>query len=227
MRYLLLLVITLLVNCGQLFSQVGIPPTFNQALMLSSDEELANVDGTPYMRDEFVLGDIYYGGEHKIEQIPLRLDIYRERLEYKDEKGAVMAFGNPEMMDYVMIGKEVFIYLPKNPAYKVSGFLKMWNTKLPCLLSKMNVNYIKGEEAKPYDLHPGRPDRLERVPDHQYIMGSRNDVEKVSSVKKLIKYLGDHSTELTEYAESAELSVKEPEKLVKLVNYYHQLEQEQ
>lgn len=195
--------------------------------MLSSDEELANVEGTPYMNEEFTLGDIYYGGEHKIEQIPLRLDIYRSRLEYKDEKGAVMAFGNPEKMDYVKIGKEVFIYLPKGTANKVSGFLKMWNTKLPCLLSKMNVNYIKGEEAKPYDLHPGRPDHLERVQDNQYIMANRNDIEKVSSVKKLIKYLGAHTSELTEYAKAADLSTKEPEKLVKLVNYYHQLEQGQ
>ncbi|GJM30351.1 MAG: hypothetical protein DHS20C17_29860 [Cyclobacteriaceae bacterium] len=219
--------ITFLATNGQLFSQVGIPPTFNQALMLSSDDELENVEGTPYLYEEFKPGDIYYGGEHKIEQIPLRLDIFHDRLEYKDEKGAVMAFGNPEMMDYVKIGKEVFIYLPKNPSYKISGFLKMWNTRMPCLLSRMNVNYLKGEEAKPYDLHPGRPDRLERVQDIQYVMRSRNDVEKVSSIKKLIKYLGAHEAELSEYAETADLSPKEPEKLVKLVNYYHQLEQRQ
>jgi len=217
--------ILLLTNLELLFSQVGIPPTFNQAMMLDLDNELTNVEGSPYLDEEFETGVIYYGGEHKIEEIQLRLDLYRNRLEYKDENGKVMAFGNPEKMDAVVIGKEVFIYLPKSSAYKTSGFLKMWNTRMPSLLTKMDIHFLKAEEAKPYDLHPGRPDRLERAQDNHFIMKSRDEIERVTSIKKLIKYLGEHSAELNNFAKTADISIKEPEKVVKLVNYYHQLEQ--
>ena len=213
-----------LLSTNFLFSQAQIPLSFNEAAMLATNE-LEDVQGTPYLYEEFKNGEIYYGGKHKIEQIPLRLDLFRDRLEYKDEKGVIMAFGNPDRMDFIIIDKEVFVYLPKNRAYKISGFLKMWNTRMPCILTKMNVNFLKAEEAKPFDLHEPRPDRLERVPDNHFIMVNKEEIERVTSVKKLIKYLGAHSEELTEYAEKIQISQDDPEALAKLVNYYIQLEQ--
>jgi hypothetical protein len=222
MRWCFLTILQLAVNL--LFSQPEIPSTFNQQMMLDNSE-LENVEGTPYLHEEFNTGVIYYGGTHKIEQIPLRLDLFRDRLEFKNEQGAVMAFVNPERMDQVVIGNEVFIYLSKSNANKVSGFLKMWNTRSPFLLTKMDIKFKKGEEAKPFDLHEPRPDRLERIPDKHYIMRDPKEIEKVTSVKKLIRYLGAHNAELTDFAERADISTDEPGKLVKLVNYYLQLEE--
>ena len=207
-----------------LFSQAEIPPTFNQQMMLDNSE-LENVEGTPYLQEEFNNGDIYYGGKHKIEQVPLRLDLFRDRLEFKNEQGAVMAFANPERMDYVVIGKEVFIYLPKSKGSSVSGFLKTWNTRAPFLLTKMEIKFKKGEEAKPFDLHEPTQDRLERIPDKHFIMRDPNDIEKVTTVKKLIRYLGTHNEKLFEFAKKAEINDDEPEKLVKLVNYFQQMEE--
>jgi hypothetical protein len=56
-------------------------------------------------------------------------------------------------------------------------------------------------------------------------MRDPNEIEKVTSVKKLIRYLGAHNAELTDFAERADISTDEPGKLVKLVNYYLQLEE--
>ena len=101
----------------------------------------------------------------------------------------------------------------------------MWNTRAPYLLTKMEIKYKKGEEAKPFDLHEPTPDRLERIPDKHFIMRDPNDIEKVTSVKKLIRYLGAHNAELSEFAKKTEIKDDEPEKLVKLVNYYLQMEE--
>ncbi len=211
-------------NALVLLSQAEIPDTFNQAMMLAAGDDLENVAGSPYLYQEFKPGDIYYGGKNKIEQIPLRLDIYRDRLEYRDKKGTVMAFSNPDRMDRIVIGDEVFVYLPKGQAYRVSGFLKQWNANLPSLLTKMHISFKRGEEKKPFDLHDPKPDRLERVADNHFILKSNDEIEKVTSVKKLIRYLGSHTEELTEYAKKEAISAKEPNELAKLVNYYLQLE---
>jgi hypothetical protein len=89
----------------------------------------------------------------------------------------------------------------------------------------MGIKYFKAEEAKPFDLHEPRPDRLERIKDNHYIMKSSEEVERVTSVKKLIKYLGAHGAELSDYAKKTDLNSNEPKDLAKLVNYYLQLEQ--
>jgi hypothetical protein len=218
-----LLVLHLLAS-NYLISQPEIPSFWNQQAMLDANQELINVQGTPYLFEEFKPGEIYYDGEHKIE-LPLRLDLYRDRLEYQDEDSTTMVFLNQDEIDYVSIENDVFVYLPQSRHYKVSGFLKMWNSRLPSLLTKMNIKYFKAEEAKPFDLHEPKPDRLERIMDNHYIMMSGEEVERVSSVKKLIKYLGAHSAELTEYAKKTDLSSNDPNDMAKLVNYYLQLEQ--
>ena len=220
MKWRLLMLYLLASN--YLIAQPEIPRSWNQQTMLDSGQELINVEGSPYLFQEFKPGKIYYSGEHKIE-LPIRLDLYRDRLEYQNQEGTTMVFLNQEEIDYVVVGGEIFLRVPQSRDYKVSGFLKMWNSKLPSLLTKMNIKYFKAEEAKPFDLHEPRPDRLERIMDNHYIMKSAEEVERVSSVKKLIKYLGSHSAELTEYVKKTEIS-SEPEDMAKLVNYYHELE---
>ncbi len=223
-----LFVLIYLLTVINLFSQ-GFPyPMYDQQNLpdLEPEIELDDVEGTAYLNEEFIFGAIHYGGGKKITQIPLRLNIYHDRLEYQDENGKIMAFGNPEFIDYIVMEKEVFVYLRKSKAYKVSGFVKMWHLYLPTLLTKMEVKFLKGEGKKPFDLHESpNQRRLERIPDIHYVMKSRDEIEKVTSVKKLIEYLGTHEDELNEFVENAEISTKEPEKLALLLNFYHQLDQ--
>jgi hypothetical protein len=181
-----------------------------------------NIKGSPYLHDEFIKGDVYYDKKFKVEQIPLRLNLYNDEFEYQ-VKSTVMAFSHPNKIDQVVVGEEVFIYLPETPGNMVSGFVRKWNNKSPCLITKMKAEFFNKEDPKPFE--ETKPDRFERALDKNFIMMSDSEIEKVTSVKKLIKLLGDHSSELTAFAKKEKTSSGNAEELGQLLEYYHQLNQ--
>jgi hypothetical protein len=134
-----------------------------------------NIKGSPYLHDEFIKGDVYYDKKFKANKI-----------------------------DQVVVGEEVFIYLPETPGNMVSGFVRKWNNKSPCLITKMKAEFFNKEDPKPFE--ETKPDRFERALDKNFIMMSDSEIEKVTSVKKLT-------------------SSGNAEELGQLLEYYHQLNQ--
>ena len=43
-----------------------------------------SIEGTPYLHDNFINGDVYYDGKSKIPQVPLRLNLHNDEFEYMD-----------------------------------------------------------------------------------------------------------------------------------------------
>ena len=191
--------------------------------MHTTRTKLENIAGTPYLNEKFINGDVYYGGKYKIEQIPLRLNLYNDQLEYKSEEG-IMAFGNSDRLDRVVIEEEVFIFIPERHVSKISGFAKSSHAALPSILTKMSVDFFKREDPKPFEIGEAKPDRLERAEDRYYLMKNKREIRRITSVKKLIKYLGEHSSELTDYSKKEGFSGNDPAEFVKLLDYYHELE---
>ena len=68
-----------------------------------------------------------------------------------------------------------------------------------------------------------KPDRFEKGANKYYIMKSVQEIEKVTSIKKLIKFLGDHNSELTKFSKEEKISASNDEELAKLVDYFHSL----
>lgn len=181
------------------------------------------IQGSPYLNEAFQLGEVYYDGKYKISRLPLRYNLHNDEIEYK-EKNAIMAFADPNSIDKVVIGDQVFVYIKKDKKSPVSGFVQMWNDRLPTVLTKMKVDFLEKEEAKPY-VDP-KPARFERGYDKHYLMKNQNEIEKIVSVKKLIKSLGKHQSELSAFAKKEKVSSSDPEELAILLNFYHELEQD-
>jgi len=188
---------------------------------LQGNTDHTDIAGSPYLYEDFKNGDVYYDKKFKVENIPLRLNLYSGDFEYM-EKNIVMAFSDPSHIDKVVIGDEVFIYLDKATGNQVSGYVKKRNDKLPCLLTKMETEFLNKEDPKPFE--DPKPDRFHRTLDKNFIMMSDSEIEKVTTVKKLIKLLGNHSSELTSFAKNEKISSGDPEELVRLLEYFHSLE---
>jgi len=179
-----------------------------------------NISGSPYLSDEFQRGEIYMSGKYKIPNIQLRYNLYNDEFQFK-EKNTIMAIADPASIDKIIIGDEVFIYLDKSNQNTVTGYVKMWNSQLPAVITKMKVDFFEKEKPKPY-VEP-KPDRFERAQDKQYLMKSKSEIENISTVKKLIKSLGDHEAELTDFAKTEKISAGDPVELSKLLDYYNTL----
>ena len=85
----------------------------------------------------------------------------------------------------------------------------------------MKTEFLEKEEPKPYV--EAKPDRFERAYDKNFIMLSGSEIEKVSSVKKLIKLLGNHTSELTSFAKKEKISSGDAKEIARLLDYYHEL----
>jgi len=179
-----------------------------------------DIQGSPYLIDEFTEGEIFFDGKYRIPEIALRLNLSNGELEFK-KNNVVLAMSNPSRINKVVMGEYTLVYIPKQKKGKVEGFVRRWHEKLPCIITKMESEFLKKEAAKAY-VDP-KPARFERLTDKHYIMKSPTEIEKVTSVKKLIKYLGKHEEALSSFAKKEKVSSGNVQELVELLNYYHSL----
>ena len=181
----------------------------------------AEISGSPYLNESFENSNIFYDEKYKISKVPIRYNIYADQIEYKSNN-TILSFANPEKIDSIVSESEVFIYLQKNAHHKVRGFTKLWNDEYPSVLTKMKVEFFEKEKAQAFA--ESRPARFERAMDRHYLMRSKDEIEIISSVKKLIKSLGNHTSELSDFAKKEKISANDPEELKMLLDYYHELE---
>lgn len=180
------------------------------------------IEGTRYLHDDFRKGYVFYDGNSKSLQLPLRLNLHNDEFEYM-ENDSVFAFGEPNLIDKVIMEDEVFIYIDKSIDTNISGFVRISNTELPCILTKMKVDFFK----KAASLSPSvksTPDRFVRIDDRNYLMITETEFLSVVSVRKLISLL-DHAQELTEFAKEEKIYGRSQSgaEMAKILDYYHTL----
>ncbi len=183
----------------------------------------AEISGSPYLNESFENSNIFYDEKYRITKVPIRYNIYADQIEYKSSN-IILSFANPEKIDSIVSESEVFIYLQKNEHHKVRGFAKLWNDVYPAVLTKMKVEFFNKEKAQAFA--EARPARFERAMDRHYLIVSEDEIAIISSVKKLIKSLGNHTTELSDFAKKEKVSANDPEELAILLDYYHGLNEE-
>lgn len=226
-KFNIISVITICVISNALFAQEGYinrelsdiinQLNWNKKIQMDAPE----ISGSPYLDKEFKEADIYTNDKYKISKVRMRYNLYNDEFQFEN-KNMIMAIADPGRIDKIVIGDEVFIYLNDKEQKTVSGYVKQWNSRLPAVITKMKVNFFEKEKPKPYT--EPKPDRFERAQDEHYLMKSKNEIENVGSVKKLIKSLGDHEAELSEFAKKEKISAGDPAELAKLLDYFHLLE---
>lgn len=197
-------------NSGDLYGGSQIPEKI----------DVNSIEGIPYLYDDFKIGDVYFGNRFKTPQVLLRLNLYSDEMEFI-ENDIIKIYAEPNWIDKIVLEDEVFICL-SNPRFKTRkrGFVKMWNSSYPSVLTKMRVIFYK-DAVKAFS--ETKPIRFERDKDLHYLMKSEDDIVLISTVQKLIDLLEDHSEALSKYAEEENISVSNGADLSRLLDYYHQL----
>jgi hypothetical protein len=185
------------------------------------NSNFSQIEGSPYLTEDFVEGEIYFDGKYRLPNVPMRVNLYNGEVEFKN-KNAILAIANPERIDKLVIGDDTFIFLDGKATGEISGLVKKWNDDQPAVITKMEIEYKPKEEPKPFE--EPKPDRFERSRDEHYLFTENSEVVRIKSVKKLIKILGDHQSELTDFSKKEKISNNDPEELAKLLVYYHSLE---
>lgn len=178
----------------------------------------SNIEGSPFLHQDFVLGDIVKNDSIRYENIPLRYNIYTDKMEFLNNRKQIMEIDNAEPIYTFSVGKHSFIihdYL--NYGEKTRGILELLVKGQIQLYKKYNVVYKPAEKAIGYkDPEPRRFIRK----DDEYLIAAKNQLpEPVGNKKSLLNKLKQFKPDIEKYAKENRLKPKKEADLIKLVRY--------
>lgn len=181
-----------------------------------------DIDGSPYLTDDFVTGVVYTTTKQKYVDLPLRYNIYNDQMEFKTAQGEIQAMAVPEIVEFVEYGDFKMVYTPFSISKKVRhGFFKVETEGKASLYSRSEVEFRKAEEPGAYK--EAVPPKFIRKPDTYYIKVGTAQAIKVGNKKDLIELFPDHKDEISSYIKKNKIKAGKLESLDELVTYYNSL----
>ena len=181
-----------------------------------------DIDGSPYLNDEFINGTIFTKSKSQFVNVPLRYNIYNDQIEFKTPTNEIQALGTPEIVETVEFGNYIMVYIPYSNARKIRhGFFKVEEKGNVSLYSRLEIIYKKAEEPSGYK--DASSAKFVKKSDSFYIRVGSAEAKKVDSKKELIAIFPDHKDEIAAFIKKNKVKINKPEKLKELILYYNSL----
>ena len=179
-----------------------------------------NIEGNPYYFEDFRKGSVItkngkkYNGE-------FRYDLYADQIEFKLD-GDIYWIANPELMEYIKIDGQVFVYYDKDMTDSKNGFYYQVLVMGECkLLYRKGINLKEAEPPKPYvDAKPAT--FIDRKPLY-YIQKGIAYPQRVSNKGDLLENLSDKKQEVSTFIKKNKISVNNKDELINLIEFYNSL----
>lgn len=183
---------------------------------------LNNIEGTPYLNNEFEKGEVITVDGDILKGVLLRYNIFNNKMEVKEKE--ILYELSDELIERIKIEDKIFDYLPFQLNKKeYVGYLELiqdgeW--KLYCRYTK------KFKEAQPQKAMQDKPGHAQfRNLPLVYIL--KNDevetAEGFRNKKELLNIFTDHKNEIQYYIKSHKLKHNNPEDLKDLLTYLDSL----
>jgi len=179
-------------------------------------EEYKDIDGSPYLKNEFQVG-LFYLKDSKIIKLPIRYNIYRDEMEYLSD-GVSYVVGSPELLQRIFFGDLEFMYLPN---ISKGGYFEVFETGKCTLIQKKVVEFRPSEGAKP--IVGLLPAKFVRMADVFYLLINQTQTIKISNVRSVINAFPDQKNKIESFIKQEKIKNVKKESLIKIVKYYNSL----
>lgn len=178
----------------------------------------ADVEGSPYLNEEFENGKIVIDDSLIYQDIPVRYNIYSDRIEFQSKLGQVMELEIPELSLQVTYGFHRFIYTDfLDRGKEVEGMLEILAEGNVGLFKQYRVTFK--EATKPRGYEDAKPNRFVRQAD-EYLLSVGNGVpETFRNSKAIMEKLETIRPEINEYRKRHKLKLRSEQDLIALVRY--------
>jgi hypothetical protein len=181
-----------------------------------------DIEGSPYLDEEFKIGSIYTAQKLKYVEILLRYNIYNDNLEFKTPSGEIQALANTGVVEIAIIGNNQFVSLSYVEANKFKkGFLVVIEEGRASLYSKPIVAFK--EAAQPAAYKQPEPAKFIRKSDEYYLRIATEPAVSIKSKKDLIDALPDNQKAIEDFINKNKIKIGKPEGLKEVVRYYNSL----
>ncbi len=181
----------------------------------------SEIEGSPYLNDDFISGTLITTTNTKYVDVPLRYNIYNDNIEF-DTGNEIQALGAPEIVDKIEMGNIKMVYVPYSVSKKINrGFFIIEEEGKASLLSKPEVTFY--EATKPAAYSDAQPAKFERKADSYFIRVDQAEAKLISGKNDMVDVFPDNQDKLESYIKKNKLKHRKPEDLKKLVQYYNSL----
>ncbi|MBO3100228.1 hypothetical protein [Gelidibacter pelagius] len=182
-----------------------------------------DIEGSPYLEENFTNGTIYTTSKQKIIDIPVRYNIYSDNLEFKTPEAKILAISNPETLELIDFGKYKMEYISYvNKKQIKSSFFKIVEEGNATLYAKPEVFFQ--EEVKGDGIRPSRSAKFIPKSDLYYISIDNKPAVKIESKKDLINVLSDQQKEILLFLKENKVkNITKDDQLQRIVKYYNSL----
>jgi hypothetical protein len=176
-------------------------------------------EGSPYENDEFIIGSLVTKSKQVFKDVPLRLNIFNDDIEFKNSEDNIFAIENPELFEHIIIGDSKIMHLPFIVGNKVKkSYMEVLEEGELVLLAKSRV--IFKEAVKPAAYKDAQPAMFKRVPDMIYIKVGEQGATLINSKRDLIKILSPMHPDVSDYIKKNKIKANKID-IRKLVNHYN------
>jgi hypothetical protein len=222
-----------LVLCGSLFAQLPLTYGIRNTMDLYETNKLARgkeayvltekeIEGSPYLNDEFSTGTIFTVQNIQYVEILLRYNIYNDNLEFKTPSNEVLSLANPEIVENAVFGGNQLVYSTFVQANKTNkGFLILLEKGKVSLFSKPVV--IFKEATEPAAIKPTEPAKFVRKANEYFVKIGTESAKSISGKKELITAFPDNQEKIEKYIDKNKIKANKPEDLIEVVRYYNSL----
>lgn len=179
-----------------------------------------NIDGSPYLNDDFITGTVYTTSKLQYVDVPLRYNIFNDDIEFKTNNNQVMAMATPEIIERVTFGEYQLVYIPFVSQKKIKrGFLKVVMEGNISLYARPQILYTKPEEPGAYK--EAKPAKFLKKPDSYYLRNGKNEAIKVDKKKEVIEFFPAHNNEIATFIKKNKIKTNKESELKRIVEYYN------
>ncbi|MCG6187059.1 hypothetical protein [Maribellus maritimus] len=198
---------------------------FNTSKMLRGDMTRTlterDIEGSPFLEDEFIKGVVYTTSNTKYVDVPLRYNIYNDAIEF-DTGSGVQELAAPEIVDKVEFGSYTMVYVPYSITKKIRrGFFIVEEEGKASLLVKPEIAFVKATEPGAYKA--AEPAKFDRKNDEYYIWIKKNEAKMISGKNDIVDVFPDNHEKIEAFIKKNKIKHRKPEDLKQLVQYYNSL----
>lgn len=180
-----------------------------------------DVSGSPYLNDDFSPGKIIMKDGTSYSDIPLRYNIYTDKIEFESNNNVIMEIAQPNLCERIIISNKIFVYqsYTENNSSK-NGYFELIEEGNLSLLKQYQLQFKDAVEAQPYK--DPKPAQFDQHSPRFFLLSDSNTAVELNSKSKTLEALEQYSPDIEKWIKKNKLKVNKEEDLIKAIQFCNQ-----
>jgi hypothetical protein len=193
--------------------------TFEKSRLNALDpDRYTRIAGSPYLSEEFVKGEVIINDSIRYQEIPLRYNIFSDKMEYIDAQERVLEVNTSINRFTFQLDGRNFKLIQYNDGKGIKrGMLELMVDGETQLYRKYNVAIIGGTPAKGYQV--AKPTQFNRTGDQYFIATEGRIPVLVTTRRDLIKRLEGVNPRIDQYLKNNRVRMNSEQSIIDVVEF--------